>query len=179
MLKKEVKFIIGLIKVQKGIYCVILLLLFSKIELYAQNWTKGESKNKWGDITGYSYTQKSTGIALGNKEIQTIIVFLVDANVKDRNYFGIISQTIPDLEFHPAAGFINETITVSFRKDGVTKSYTGSTEASMGNFNQVWMWFTFPSELSNILKGAGQWDVLIEGERWYIRTTIKGNLPSE
>jgi hypothetical protein len=35
------------------------------------------------------------------------------------------------------------------------------------------------SELINKLKGPGQWDMLIEGKRWYIRAKINGNLPSE
>lgn len=181
MLKKEMKLTYWAIRGQFRTYCIMLLLLFATTELYAQNWEKKGNKNKWGDITSYSYVQGTRGTAHGNEDIPVAVGFGLDANEKNEygNYLFVMSQTTGVLEFHPGAGFINESVTLSLRKDGVTKSYTGSTEASQGSYNQVWMGFTITSELRNMLRGPGQWDVLIEGKRWYIRTTIRGNLPSE
>ena len=113
------------------------------------------------------------------QELNVAFCYMVDESIKDRNYLAMISQTTGTLNFHPGAGFINEAITLSFRKDGITKSYTGSTEASLGSFDRVYVWIPIPLELSNMLNESGQWDVLIEGKRWYLRTTIKGNLPTE
>jgi hypothetical protein len=81
------------------------------------------------------------------------------------------------LNFHPAAGFFDESVTVSLRSNGTTTTFKESTVSSQGNYNKVAI-LVMDSELINTLKSSGQWDVLIEGKRWYIRTKINGNLPS-
>jgi len=154
-----------------------ILFLFSTTGLYPQNWQKEETKNRWGDITGYSYMQTALGTVKQNKDIPIAIVYTASADYKTQNMFAITSRTISALEFHPAAGFIDEAVTLSLRKDGITKTYRGSTFAEMGNYNEVWIGFV-DADLINTLKQPGQWDVLIEGRRWYIKTTIKGSLPS-
>ena len=176
MQKKGMEINCWSIKRQLFIYCV--LFFFSTTGLYPQNWQKKETINRWGDITGYSYMQTALGTVNQNKDIPIAIVYIASGGDKTQNMFGITSRTISALEFHPAAGFIDEVVTLSLRKDGITKTYKGSTYAEMGNYNQVWIGFE-DADLINTLKQPGQWDILVEGRRWYMRATIKGNLPSE
>jgi len=166
-----------LIKRQLSVFCIIFL--FFTTGLYSQNWRKEENKNKWGDITGYSYMQDASGTINQNKDIPIIIIYVASSGeIKEQNMFLIVSQTIGDLNFNPASGFIDEVVTLSLRKDGITKSYKGTTYAAKGTYNQAWIAF-IDADLTNTLKGVGQWDVLIEGRNWYIRSTIKGGLPSK
>lgn len=162
-----------------GIMLIILFSLCSKSILFAQDWTKDVSKNRWGDITGYSYFQRTTGVARGDTEISVVVAFAYsgsDAQLK--NCLAIYSLTIGDLVFHPAAGFLDEAVTVSLRSNGTTTTYKGTTVSAKGNYNTVAI-LVFDSELIKKIKSPGQWDLLIEGKRWYIRSKIIGNLPNE
>lgn len=168
-------------KNKKMILGFVLLAMFSLLtttNLFAQNWTRDTLKNNWGDITGYVYFQRATGVAHGSTDISVSIYFAYTTeDAQMRNVLIINSETIGDLIFHPAAGFFDEPVTVSLRSNGTTTTYKGSTVSSRGNYNNVYI-YIIDSELINKLKSSGQWDILIEGKRWYIRSKIIGNLSS-
>jgi hypothetical protein len=160
--------------------CLILSLIIfsigSKNNLFAQNWTKSNTTNNWGDITGYRYDQIiPSAVAHEDKDVAVVVAFAV-VKVEGFDILMIVSKTTGKLISHPAAGFINESITISLRSNGTTTSYAGTTDASLGNYDHVLMTI-FDNDLIEKLHGQGQWDVLIEGGGWYIRTTIRGNLP--
>jgi len=116
----------------------------------------------WGDITGYAYFQRSTGIAHGDTDISVVVAFAYStADAQLRNALAIYSVTMGDLVFHPAAGFLDESVTLSLRSNGITTTYKGTTVSSKGNYNNVVI-YIMDSELINKLKSSGQWDILIE-----------------
>jgi len=154
------------------------IFIVSVSSLWAQNWIKEVSKDRWGDVKGYTYSQTTTGVAHGDTDVSIHIGFFYSTQAEVRNVLGIGSRTIDDLKFHPAAGFLNEAVTLSLRSNGITTTYKGSTISSEGNFDRVVI-VIMDSELIKKLKSSGQWDVLIEGKNWYIRTKINGNLPNE
>jgi hypothetical protein len=151
--------------------------LFSTVSLFSQtqNWTKEAREDRWGDITGYVWRQTRSGIAHGNKNVSLLVVF---SWYLYQDYLIIGSKTLGDFESHPGSDFLDESITLSLRSNGITSTYGGVTSSSHGNFDTVMMIVPDP-ELINKLRSPGQWDVLIEGRNWYIRTTIIGNLPRQ
>jgi len=160
---------------------LFLFLLIPLHGLFAQSWVKEETKNRWGDITGYSYHQTTRGTARSESSsiVQVFIVYgYVPNDSLNKNSLIIVSKTTGELDFHPASGFLNEKVTLSLRSNGITTSYSGTTIAEKSNFNMVAVLIT-SAELISKLKGSGQWDVLIEGRRWYINGSINGNLPRE
>jgi len=168
-------------KNKKMIFEFVLVVIFSLLtttKLFTQNWTRDTIKNNWGDITGYVYFQRSNGIAHGNTDISVTTGFAYTPSNELRNVLAIYSETIGDLVFHPATGFLNESVTISLRNNGITTTYRGSTISSKGNYNSVLI-YVIDSELINKLKSSGQWDILIEGKNWYIRSKINGNLPAD
>jgi hypothetical protein len=160
--------------------CLILSLIIfsigSKNNLFAQNWTRFNITNNWGDIIEYGYNQIiRSAVAHKDKDVTVAVSFVV-AKAEGIDALVIVSLTTGELIYHPGAGFVDEPITLSLSSNGTTTSYVGTTRASSGNYNKVAM-ITYDNDLIEKLHGQGQWDVLIEGRRWYIRTTIRGNLP--
>jgi hypothetical protein len=144
----------------------------------AQNWTKEAIKDRWGDITGYKYEQGNiSAVAHGDKDVSAVVVFVWNPG-KLSDFLFIGSRTLGNLEFHPGSGFLDESITFSLRSNGITSTYSGMTVSSSSSWDVVGM-YVIGAELINKLHSPGQWDVLMEGRKWYIRTTIKGNLPRQ
>lgn len=156
---------------------VVCFLLIAVQSAVAQNWEKRAVTDNWGDETGYMYMQVvRSGIAHGDENVNVTMMYFW-THEQGENSLIIYSQTIGDLEFHPAAGFLDESITLSLRdSEGQIVSYGGATDASAGNFDNVYILVT-DSDLIAKLRGPGHWDLLVEGDDWYIRSTIDGNLP--
>ncbi len=121
--------------------------------------------------------QGTTGVAHGSSDVFVVIGFCHSAE-RLSNVLLIVSKTTGELSFHPGAGFFDESVTLSLRANGTTTTYSGTTVASMGNYNDVAITI-FDAELIDKLRSTGQWDVLIEGKNWYIRTKINGDLPQD
>jgi hypothetical protein len=54
---------------------ILVILLCSTTELFAQDWIGTSTKNKWGEIDGYAYGQITTGVAHGDTDISVSIGF--------------------------------------------------------------------------------------------------------
>jgi hypothetical protein len=157
---------------------LIFFLFLPVSNLFAQNWTRETTQDRWGDTTGYMYRQLvRSAIAHGDKDVSVLVLFIWSSE-QGRDTLVIYSETTKDFAFHPGSGFLNENITFSLRGNGTTTSYRGNTDSGSGNFNKIFVLVT-DAALINKSHGQGQWDVLIEGRNWYIRTTISGNLPRE
>lgn len=156
---------------------VVCFLLIAVQSAVAQNWEKQVLTDNWGDEAGYMYMQVvKTAIAHGDENVTVNTAYAWISKLED-NSFVIYSMTLSDLAFHPAAGFLDESITLSLRdSEGQIVSYGGTTIADAGNFNMVAILVT-DSDLIAKLRGPGHWDLLVEGDDWYIRSTIDGNLP--
>jgi len=168
-------------KINLGVYMkkIILLgiILLSVSSLWAQNWEKTNNKNKWGEIEDYSYNQTIRfATAHYNGRNSTVVVIFI--YYPRQNVFAIGSKTISSLDIHPAANFIDDSFTLTLRgNDGKETTYPGLIPATP-DFTSVIMGL-MDDRLIKLLKTNGEWDVLIEGKRWYIRTTIKGGLPEK
>ena len=143
----------------------------------AQNWEKRVVTDNWGDESGYMYMQiVRSGIAHEDENVTVNMAYVWSPELGD-NSFVIYSTTLSDSEFHPASGFLDESIMLSLRdNEKQIVSYGGTTYADAGNFNTVVI-FVSDSELISKLRDPGHWDLLVEGDDWYIRSTIDGNLP--
>jgi len=152
------------------------IILFNVNSLWAQNWEREPKKDKWGNINGYIYYQNirlATAHYRGRNSTVSIIFFF---DPQTPNEFGIYSRTLNALDIHPAANFINDSFTLTLKSsDGKEVIYPG-TIPSTSDFTSVAM-VLMDDRLIKLLKTKGEWDVLIEGRNWYIRTTIKGGLP--
>jgi len=141
-----------------------------------QDWVRQEKKNRWGEVEGYTYTQ-TIHIATANdkgKNTTVAVIFVYDPSTP--NLFGIGSKTHGSLDVHPAFNFITTSITVTLRnKAGKEFTFAGIVNAS-SDFTTAVMG-TQDADLIKLLKTNEEWDILIEGRNWYIRTKIKGNLP--
>lgn len=165
---------------QKRSFSCMLAVCFLLIALQsaaAQTWEKQVLTDNWGDESGYMYMQGlRSGIAHDDENVAVGMGYAWSPKLGD-NSLAIYSMTISDSEFHPAAGFSDEGIIVSLRdSEGQIVSYGGTTVADIGNFNKVVIGVT-DSGLISKLRGPGHWDLLVEGDDWYIRSTIDGNLP--
>jgi hypothetical protein len=163
--------------VNKRISVMVLCLFLVSSIAFAQSWQKRTFTVKWGDDYGYaSYSQIiSTATGLGNaKTVSMTVQFGWSA--EQPVCLIIHCKTNGDLTFNPAYSFMDESITLSLRSNGVTKSYTGFTSSDSSSWQTVAM-AVLDGQLINQLNGSGTWDVLIEGKDWYIRTTIRVNLP--
>ena len=156
---------------------LFLFLAFTNL-LSAQDWTKQEKRDRWNDIIGYTYMQPVFTSAIENKTIPIGMMFCWENKNLDVIYILSVTQDTPIHSPQPGKGFINERITLSLRRDGNTRTFYGTTEIGWGSYSSLAMFFN-DSNLVNLLHGSGQWDFLIEGNRWYIRGSIEGNLPNE
>jgi hypothetical protein len=147
--------------------------------LYAQDWKREVMTNRWGDTDGFAYHQGPlSGTAYGDKNVSVSVFFVW--NPPDSSFSNVLviySKTTGNLTWHPAYSFMDETIKFSLRNAGGEKSFQGFTYANSSSYDNVGM-YVMDQALINLLHGSGQWDVLIEGDDWYIRTTIRGGLPS-
>ena len=159
----------------KRIIIVFLLMVFSN-SLWAQDWVRADKKNKWGEIESYTYNQIVV-LATANykgKNSTVAVIFMVDPTQPD--IFIIGSRRLNGLDIHPAANFIDASITITLRnKEGKEFTYIGMIP-STSDFTNVIMGVP-DADLIKLLKTNGEWDILIEGRDWYIRSKIKGNLP--
>jgi hypothetical protein len=156
---------------------LIMGLLLTAATVFAQGWTRDPLRDRWGDVMGDAFTQIILSAkCCGDRDIPVAVgVTWVPAMPET---LVIVSEAIDRLTFHPAYSFMDEYIKVSLRSNGITTTYNGSTFSSKSIWQNVVM-IVFDQQLINQLHGSGQWDVLIEGDDWYISTTIRENLPKE
>jgi hypothetical protein len=135
-------------------------------------------RDRWGDVTSDVFSQTILSAKCrGDRDIPVDITFGWMSKLPE--ILIIYSRAKKDsLAFNPAYSFMDEYIKVSLRSNGITTTYNGSTTSSLSTWQNVAM-IVFDQQLINQLRGSGQWDVLIEGDDWYISTTIRGNLPKE
>ena len=84
----------------------------------------------------------------------------------------ISSRTINSSSIHPAANFIDDSITIILRNsEGREFTYPGLISGTP-DFTNVIMG-TQSTDLIKLLRSNGEWDILIEGRNWSIRFKIK------
>jgi len=183
--KRQERRIIALLKTSLRFAVFLLLGIFGFIEpLSAQSlqsllntWTKRETLDNWGDVSGYAYYYPV--LATGNsnyKDIPMGLSFGWHPSLGDKIMIG--AEPIDKMQSSPANPFMDEPITFSVRTGVNTKVYDGSTLSNQSTWQFVMMLVSCDDFITQLHQN-GAWDVLIEAGNWYIRTTIQGNLPKE
>jgi hypothetical protein len=160
-------------------YFISAILVFGIVQtLFPQGWEKITTYDEWGDVDGYQYTQTvKNAVSHGKEDVQVDVTFYWSKQ-NGENTLGICSESNGVLVMHPAYSFLDEAINLSLRNNGVTKTFTGFTNSKTSKYNKVYIYVS-DSQLVNMLRGSGQWDVLVKGDGWYMRTIITGNLPKQ
>jgi hypothetical protein len=144
-------------------------------EAPVQTWEKKESRNRWGDLDGsYTYLQYKRSSGFKGKEMPMVVQYSWTPTSKD--WLNIMCAPDEHFQVNPAATLVAQGITFSLRSNGVIKSYKGFIDVDYSDLTIV-VFNVYDQQLIRQLQGPGQWEALIEGRDWYIRTSISGNLP--
>lgn len=150
---------------------VVLLLITMCNFVFAQDWIKQTTTDRWGDVTGNSYIQLQNGEF---KKGLTSEITLITFGYFNRYPNALSIASIANF-MHPGYTLFDENIKFSIRQNGKTVSFSGINKES--NDIKAMGFAVISAELIEILQTPGTWDVLIEGDSWYIRTKISGGLP--
>lgn len=159
----------------------LLFSLFLMASLIAESWQKQETRDKWGDVDGFSYVQYAFGEhhAYGKTKSSNVVCMYLDNGVLTLTE-QVSSLAHPGLELREG-----KTIKVSFR------IYSNTNKDLRANSEQILcpvlksptydsVSIAFPHTLRAILQTLDEQQVmqlLIEGENWYTRIDLHGGLP--
>jgi len=156
---------------------VFVLFLFGTT-LFAQDWNRSAVRDRWGEISSYSYIQRVTCTGMGSGSVrrwELIISYMLE----QPNVIFFSIRSLNTLEVVPAYAFINEEVKILLREGNHTDEYYGIFESSTSSLNMM-MLYCRDSGLVNALCQNKNFTILIEGRdgSWYVRANIKGNMPT-
>lgn len=161
------------------IICLYILIIFTQLQAQElEKWIKKPIADKWGDTTGYMYAQTQVGTDSKNKYV-CAFGFCCETEYEDISLKICSSIVTKFATWHPGRDYYSSNIYIKLREGEQIKTFIGTTSPaeSTYDFLTIDMNKSDAIKIAKLLKENKTWDVLIEGNNWFNKTTITGNLP--
>jgi len=162
--------------------CFLIILLIW-IPSFASAWERNVSFNRWGDADGYFYEQTVTAVGEGSFT-SGIDNWNLQIQYND-DVTGIVMGISPKRIFQstPRSVFFSEqNITVSLRNQdrSGTQSFPGKLipQERTGDNYRMAVIVCNDARIVRALERESEFQILIDGGKWYVRADVEGNLPT-
>ena len=164
---------------KKLIIGLYLLTIFSYLQAQEfGKWIKSPITDRWDDKTGDMYIQTQHGTDSENK-YTCAFVFCCETEFENISFI-IASSIISEFaNWHPGRAYYPTEISIKFRENENITTFIGKSFPANSNYDLVTIVVNHSDaiKISKLLKENKTWDVLIEGNNWYNKTKVNGNLP--